>query len=114
MAWIVIDRIVSLTFLLLAITTLILLLNTTSATKEGSNFSEKLELYKQESMKVMSNNINYMDGRLNKVAENQDSYQVSSDQRMYVLEMQVKQLMLSDKKNNQKIVNNNINTLTNN
>lgn len=113
MVWIIVDRIVSLTFLLLAVTTLILLLNTTSATKEASNFSEKLELYKQESMKVMSNNINYVDGRLNKVAENQDSYQVSSDQRMYVLEMQVKQLM-SDKKNNQKIVNNNINTLTNN
>lgn len=113
MAWIIIDRVASVTFLLLAVTTLTLLLNTTSATKEGSNFSEKLELYKQESIKVMSNNINYMDGRLNKVAENQDSYQVSSDQRMYVLEMQVKQLM-SDKKNNQKIVNNNINTLTNN
>lgn len=113
MAWIIIDRVVSLTFLLLAVTTLILLLNTSSATKEASNFGEKLELYKQESIKVMSSNINYMDGRLNKVAENQDSYQVSSDQRMYVLEMQVKQLM-SDKKNNQKIVNNNINTLTNN
>lgn len=113
MAWIIIDRVVSLTFLLLAVTTLILLLNTSSATKEASNFGEKLELYKQESIKVMSGNINYMDGRLNKVAENQDSYQVSSDQRLYVLEMQVKQLM-SDRKNNQKIVNNNINTLTNN
>lgn len=113
MAWIIIDRVVSLTFLLLAVTTLTLLLNTTSAIKEGSNFSEKLELYKQESIKVMSNNINYMDGRINKVSQNQDSYQVSSDQRMYVLEMQVKQLML-DKKNNQKIINTNINTQNNN
>lgn len=106
MVWIIVDRIVSLTFLLLSITTLILLLNTAAATKEASNFGEKLELYKQESIKVMSNNINYVDGRLNKVSENQDSYQVSSDQRLYVLELQVKQLM-ADRKNNQKIINNN-------
>lgn len=106
MVWIIVDRVVSLTFLLLATTTLILLLNTASATKEASNFGEKLELYKQESMKVMSNNINYIDGRLNKVSENQDSYQVSTDQRLYVLELQVKQL-LADRKNNQKIINNN-------
>lgn len=106
MVWTILDRVVSLTFLLLSITTLILLLNTASATKEASNFGEKLELYKQESMKVMSNNINYIDGRLNKVSENQDSYQVSSDQRLYIIEMQVKQLM-TDKKNNQKIINNN-------
>ena len=106
MVWIIVDRVVSLTFLLLAITTLILLLNTAAATKEASNFGEKLELYKQESMKVMANNINYVDGRLNKVSENQDSYQVSTDQRIYVLELQVKQLM-ADKKSGQKIINNN-------
>lgn len=112
MVWTILDRVVSLTFLLLSITTLILLLNTASATKEASNFGEKLELYKQESMKVMSNNINYIDGRLNKVSENQDSYQVSSDQRLYVIEMQVKQLM-ADKKNNQKVIQNNIQTQNN-
>lgn len=106
MVWTIVDRVVSLTFLMLAITTLILLLNTASATKEASNFAGMLELYKQESIKVMSNNINYVDGRLNKVSENQDSYQVSTDQRMYILEMQVKQLVL-DKKSNQKIINNN-------
>jgi hypothetical protein len=114
MVWIIVDRVVSLTFLLLAITTLILLINTASATKEASNFGEKLELYKQESMKVMSNNINYIDGRINKSSENQDSYQVSTDQRLYVLELQVKQLMLDRKQQNQKVINNNINTLTNN
>lgn len=112
MVWTILDRVVSLTFLLLSITTLILLLNTASATKEASNFGEKLELYKQESMKVMSNNINYIDGRLNKVSENQDSYQVSSDQRLYIIEMQVKQLMV-DKKNNQKVIQNNIQTQNN-
>lgn len=106
MVWIIIDRIVSLTFLLVAITVLILLLNTASATKEGSNFSEKLDLYKQESLKVMSNNMNYFDTRINKVAENQDSYQVSTGQRLYVLEMQVKTLE-ADKRNNQKVINNN-------
>lgn len=114
MVWTVIDRVVSLTFLLLAITTLILLLNTTSATKEASNFSEKLELYKLESQRVMSNNINYIDGRLNKNSENQDSYQVSTDQRMYVLEMQVKQLILDKKSGSSRIINTNIQNNTNN
>lgn len=113
MVWTIVDRVVSLTFLLLAITTLILLLNTAAASKESSNFSEKLELYKLESQKVMSNNINYIDGRLNKNSENQDSYQVGMDQRVYILEAQVK-VILADKKNNQRIINNNINTLTNN
>lgn len=113
MAWIILDRVVSLTFLLLAITTLILLLNTASATKEATNFSSKLELYKQESMKVMSNNMNYVDGRVNKVAENQDSYQVSTDQRMYVLEQRILQLQSSNK-NNQKVIQTNIQTQTNN
>lgn len=106
MIWTVIDRVVSLTFLLLAITTLILLLNTTSATKEASNFSQKLELYKQESLKVMSNNMAYFDGRLNKNSENQDSYQVGMDQRVYVLEQQVK-LIQADKKGGSKVINNN-------
>lgn len=114
MIWIVVDRVVSLTFLLLSITTLILLLNTASSTKEASNFGEKLDMYKQENMKVMSNNINYMDGRINKVSQNQDSYQVSSDQRMYVLEMQVKQLMLDKKSGSPKIINTNIQNNTNN
>lgn len=106
MVWTIVDRVVSLTFLLLAITTLILLLNTAAATKESSNFSEKLELYKLESQKVMSNNINYIDGRLNKNSENQDSYQVGMDQRVYVLEQQVK-LIQADKKGGSKVINNN-------
>ena len=106
MVWTIVDRVVSLTFLLLAITTLILLLNTAAATKESSNFSEKLELYKLESQKVMSNNINYIDGRLNKNSENQDSYQVGMDQRVYILEQQVK-LTQADKKGGSKVINNN-------
>ncbi len=110
MVWTIIDRVVSLTFLLLAVTTLILLLNTTAATKEASNFSEKLELYKLESQKVMSNNITYIDNRLNKNAENQDSYQVSTDQRMYILELQVKQIQADKKNNGSKNINTNINT----
>lgn len=113
MVWTIIDRVVSLTFLLLAVTTLILLLNTTAATKEASNFSEKLELYKLESQKVMANNIAYIDNRLNKNAENQDSYQVSTDQRMYIIEQRLLQLQTANK-NNQKVIQTNIQTLTNN
>lgn len=113
MVWTIIDRVVSLTFLLLAVTTLILLLNTTAVTKEASNFSEKLELYKLESQKVMANNITYIDNRLNKNAENQDSYQVSTDQRMYIIEQRLLQIQTANK-NSQKVIQTNIQTLTNN
>jgi hypothetical protein len=112
MFWIIVDRVVNLTFLMLALIIITILLNTSTAAREGSLFSDKLELFKQETQKVMTNNLNYVDNRVNKLSETQDSYQVSTDQRVYVLELRVKELQ-QDKKQNQRVINNNVNTLTN-
>ncbi|MNW18715.1 hypothetical protein D3C71_2183870 [compost metagenome] len=62
-------------------------------------------------MKVVANNTDYLEQRVNKASERQDDYQVSTDQRVYVLEQQMKALQ-ADKKNGQKVINNNINTNT--
>lgn len=111
MFWILVDRIVNLTFLLLAILIITLLLNTSSANHEGLLFSEKLEAFRQETLKAMSNNITYVETRLNRVSETQDSYQVSSSSRMNVLEQRLGVLETADKKS-QRVVNVNTNTLT--
>lgn len=108
MFWVIVDRVVNLTFLMLALIIITILLNTSTAAKEGTIFSDKLELYRQETQKVMTNNLNYVDNRVNKLSETQDSYQVSTDQRVYVLEQRITQLQ-ADKKNNQKIINTNVN-----
>ncbi len=77
------------------------------------NFGLKLDIVKQENLNAIKNNVEYFETKINNVAEKQDSYQVGTDQRVYVLEMQMKQIQ-AEGKNNQKIVNNNINTLTTN
>lgn len=85
--------------------------NSKSAEDFG-NFSLKLDQYKQDTLNVISKNVDYMDRRINGYAETQDRYQVSTDQRVYVLEQRMLQLQ-SDKKDNQKMIQNNVQTLTN-
>lgn len=113
MVWLFIKRTVDiLTLMLLIIMISIVMTNSKSAEDFGS-FGLKLDQFKEETKTVTGKNVDYFDGRVNKLAETQDRYQVTTDQRVYVLEQKVKDLQ-GDKKNNQKIVNNNINTLTSN
>lgn len=108
MFWTVVDRVVNLTFLLLALIIITTLLNTTSDSTQSKNIDGKIELYREESKKVMMNNLLYLEGRLNRYSSQQDSYQNSTDQRVNILEAQIK-LIQADKKLNQRIVNNNVN-----
>lgn len=106
MVWLFIKRTVDvLTLMLLIIMISIVVTNSKSAEDFGS-FGLKLDQFRQESLTVMSKNIDYFDTRTNKLAEVQDRYQVSMDQRVYVIENQVK-LLQADKKQNQRIINNN-------
>lgn len=112
MIWTLLERIVHLlTFVLLVLMMTVILTNSKSQEDIG-NFGLKLDLAKQETLNTISNNVEYFDVRINKLAEKQDSYQVGTDQRVYILEQRVGQLQ-ADKKNSQRIVNNNINTLNN-
>jgi ribose 5-phosphate isomerase len=83
----------------------VILTNSKSAEDVG-NFGLKLDIAKQESLNAIKNNVEYFERRINGLAEKQDSYQVGTDQRVYVLEMRMKELQ-ADKKNSQKIINNN-------
>ncbi len=113
MFWKILDRAGTIAYLLLSTILITILMNNSSETAGNNNYAQKLTLVQQEIMKVVANNTDYLETRLNNVSERQDDYQVSTDQRVYVLEMRMKELQ-ADKKQNQKIVNNNINTLTNN
>lgn len=113
MGWVIVRRVADLLTLVLLIIMISIVMTNSKSSEDFGNFALKLDKYKQESAKVMASNIEYMDNRVNGLAETQDRYQVSTDQRVYVLEQRIIQL-LSDKKANQKVINNNINTLTTN
>jgi hypothetical protein len=113
MIWDIIKRAVDLSTLLLLIMIISIILTNSKSQDDIGNFGLKLEQYKQENLRVMSNNIEYMDGRVNKLGEIQDSYQVGTDRRLSIIEERVKWYE-ADKRQNQKIIQNNINTNTNN
>jgi hypothetical protein len=106
MGWVIVRRVADLLTLVLLIIMISIVMTNSKSSEDFGNFGLKLDKYKQESAKVMSSNIEYMDKRVNGLAETQDRYQVSTDQRVYILESQMK-LMMLDRKTNQKIINNN-------
>lgn len=87
-------------------------MNNSNENAGKNNYAQKLTVVQQEIQKVISNNIDYLEQRVNKVSERQDDYQVTTDQRVYVLEMRMKELQ-ADKKNGQKVIQNNIQTQNN-
>lgn len=113
MIWTILERTIHLLTFVLLVAMLAIIMTNSKSSEDVGNFGLKLDVVKQESLNAIKNNVEYFEKRINNVSEKQDSYQVGTDQRVYVLEMQMKQLQ-ADKKLNQKIVNNNINTLTNN
>lgn len=112
MGWVIVRRVADLLTLVLLIIMISIVMTNSKSSEDFGNFGLKLDKYKQESSKVMSSNIEYMDKRVNGLAETQDRYQVTTDRRVYVLEQRIKELQL-DKKSSQKVIQNNIQTLTN-
>lgn len=112
MIWKVLDRAATVAYLILSTILIAILMNNSSENAGVNNYAQKLTLVQQEIMKVVANNTDYLEQRVNKVSERQDDYQVSTDQRVYVLEQRVKELQ-ADKKQNQKVIQNNIQTQNN-
>lgn len=106
MIWKILDRTATVAYLILSTILITILMNNSSENAGVNNYAQKLTLVQQEILKVVANNTDYLEKRLNSVSERQDDYQVSTDQRVYVLEMKMKELQ-ADKKNGQKIINNN-------
>lgn len=112
MIWKILDRAATLAYLLLSAILITILMNNSSENAGKNNYAQKLTLVQQDIMKVVANNTDYLEQRLNKISERQDDYQVSTDQRIYVLEQRVKELQ-ADKKSSQKVIQNNIQTQNN-
>lgn len=113
MVWVIIERIVHLLTLMLLILMISIVMTNNKASEDIGNFGLKIDQVKQEFLVVIGKNVDYYDKRINTLAEIQDRYQVTTDQRVYVLEQRMLQLQI-DKKQNQKIIQNNIQTQTNN
>jgi len=106
MVWVIIERFVHLMTLFLLILMVSIVFSSNKSNSETSNFGLQLEQFKQEVSKVRSNNIAYLEGKINRVAEIQDNYQVSTSGELSILKQKVLKMEQEDKKNN-KIINNN-------
>lgn len=113
MVWVVIERIVHLLTLMLLILMISIVMTNNKSSEDIGNFGLKIDQVKQDTLVVIGKNVDYVDRRINGIAETQDRYQVGMDQRVYIVEQRIKELQ-SDKKSNQKIITNNINTNLNN
>lgn len=113
MVWKILDRAGTLAYLLLSTILITILMNNSSENAGKNNYAQKLTVVQQEIMRVISNNTDYLEQRVNKVSERQDDYQVSTDQRVYILEMRIKELQ-ADKKQGQKVIQTNIQVQNNN
>lgn len=114
MVWVIIERFVHLMTLFLLILMVSIVFSSNKSNSETSNFGLQLDQFKQEVGKVRSNNIVYLEGKINRVAEIQDNYQVSTSGELSILKQKVLKMEQADKKQAQRVINNNINTLTNN
>lgn len=111
--WKIIERTVSLTYLLLAFTIITILLTNSSQIQTDNTAARLLELYKQENAQVRSRNINYLENKINNVAGTQDSYQISTTSRIHILEKTVEKLEQQIKITPKVINNNNSNAVVN-
>jgi ribose 5-phosphate isomerase len=112
MIWTILERTIHLLTFVLLVAMLAIIMTNSKSSEDVGNFGLKLDVVKQESLNAIKNNVEYFEKRINNVSEKQDSYQVGTDQRVYVLEQRMKELQ-ADKKNNQKVIQNNIQTQNN-
>lgn len=112
MFWVIIDRVVNLTFLLLALMIISVLISNSNKQDSEDKFILEVAALRQDFRKVMDANLLYLEKRQNKQAEIQDDYQTSTSRRIDTIEEDVKALKKENKdlKLAQKVINNNTNT----
>lgn len=113
MVWVIIERFVHLMTLVLLILMISIIFNNNKTGDERNTFSLKLEEFREESKKVTANNVIYLEGRINTLAEIQDTYQVSSSNKQYILEKRMDKLEQQNKLAPKIINNNNSNAVIN-
>lgn len=113
MGWDILKRAIDIIHFTVLILMASILFISNKSGEDNASFSIKLENAKQEMIKLVSNNTGYLESRLNKTDEKQDNYQNTSSSQISLLTKRV-DMLEQDKKLGQKVINNNINTLTNN
>lgn len=113
MGWDVLKRAIDIIHFTVLILLVSILFISNKSGEDNTSFSIKLEAAKQEMVKLVGNNTGYLEGRLNRTDEKQDNYQNTSSGQISLLTKRV-DMLEQDKKLSQKVINNNINTLTSN
>lgn len=108
--WKTLSLVVNLTFLLLAITIMTILLKNGSYRADVSSYEVALSELRQDVNKVNQSNFMYLEEKSNRIAMNQDSYQVNTTRRIDVLEERIKSLQ-SNNKASSRIINTNTATV---
>lgn len=106
--------VVDLTFLMLAVLLITILLRDMRVSDNREDVALSIESLRLDINSLMAKNIEYMDGRLGKLGEIQDKYQINSSSRMTLLEQKVERIEKANR-NNTKIINtnNNLNIMNN-
>ena len=104
--WKTLNLVVNCTFLLLAVTIMTILLKNNNYRTDFSNYEVALQDLRQEVNKVNQSNFMYLEDKINRVAGNQDSYQVNTTRRLEVLEVR-QQSLENRKRDNSRVINNN-------
>lgn len=97
MLWVFVKRSVDVCHLVLLILLLSVLGANTKVDLDTEYFNTRIEMFQEETKKVIANNLTYVEGRINRLQEQQDGYQVSSHQRIKLLEGRVKALEAENK-----------------
>ena len=113
MVWVIIERCVQLTTLVLLILMVTIIFNNNKSGDERDTFNLQLEEFKQEVSKVRAKNITFLEGRINKVSENQDTYQNSTASKLSILEQRIYKMEVEDKKSS-RVIQTNVNNWTQN
>jgi len=90
--WTFINRAVDVLLLLLAVSLLGVLGITASQSNDSREFVQRIELFQEETAKVIYKNTEYMETRINALAESQDGYQNSTYTRLEMVENRVRVL----------------------
>lgn len=92
MLWAVLKRAIDVCHLLLLLLLLGILGTTAKVDVDTEFFNKKVELFQEDMSKMVAGHLEYVEGRVNRLQENQDGYQVSTHQRLKLLEGRVKAL----------------------
>lgn len=113
MGWDLLKRMIDIIHFIILILMVSILFISNKSGEDNTSFSLKLESAKQEMIKLVSNNTNYLESRINRTDEKQDNYQNTSSNQISLLTKRV-DMLEQDKKSGQKVINNNLQIQNNN